>query len=92
MFHVMGHEQVFVLNGGLTKWQSEGRPIESDKDHDSFETDYAFKLDSSKIKSYEEILSIAADAAAGKSTSKILDARPDTAFAASHIPTAINVP
>jgi thiosulfate/3-mercaptopyruvate sulfurtransferase len=92
MFHVMGHEQIFVLNGGLTKWHSEGRPIESDKDHDSFETDYAYKLDSSKIKSYEEILSITAEVTAGKSSAKILDARPDTAFAASHMPTAINMP
>ena len=93
MFHVMGHQNVFVLNGGFTKWQAEGRPIESEKvSDDSFETDYAYKLDSSKIKSYEEILSIAGDVAAGKSTSMILDARPDTAYATSHIPTAINMP
>ena len=52
----MGPEKVLVLNGGLTKWQAEGRALESDKDQDSFETDYAYKLDSSKIKSYEEIL------------------------------------
>lgn len=42
IFHVMGHENVFVLNGGLTKWQAEGRPLESDKDQDSFDTDYAY--------------------------------------------------
>ena len=28
MFRVMGHEDVAVLNGGLVKWQAEGRPLE----------------------------------------------------------------
>ncbi len=28
MFRVMGHGEVFVLNGGLPKWRSEGRAIE----------------------------------------------------------------
>ena len=27
MFRVMGHQDVAVLNGGLKKWQAEGRPV-----------------------------------------------------------------
>src|SRR5208282_1011792 len=29
MFRVMGHDDVAVLNGGLKKWQAEGRPLEA---------------------------------------------------------------
>ncbi|HKR30470.1 MAG TPA: 3-mercaptopyruvate sulfurtransferase [Terriglobales bacterium] len=29
MFHTFGHDRVAVLNGGLPKWQAEGRPVES---------------------------------------------------------------
>ena len=92
MFHVMGHQKVFILNGGFIKWLAEGRPIDSDKDADTFETDYSYKLDSTQIKSYEDILSTTADIAASKSSSQLLDARPDTAYATSHISTAISVP
>jgi thiosulfate/3-mercaptopyruvate sulfurtransferase len=28
MFRVMGHEEVFVLDGGLPKWRAEGRPLD----------------------------------------------------------------
>jgi thiosulfate/3-mercaptopyruvate sulfurtransferase len=28
MFRIFGHERVFVLDGGLPKWQVEGRPLE----------------------------------------------------------------
>lgn len=27
-FRVMGHEETFVLDGGLTKWKAEGRPLD----------------------------------------------------------------
>ena len=69
MFQVMGHQNVHVLNGGLTKWTAEGRPVASDSNLSSFAEDYAFKLDSSKVKSYEQILALTADIAAGKSNS-----------------------
>jgi thiosulfate/3-mercaptopyruvate sulfurtransferase len=29
MFRVFGHDDVVVLDGGFTKWQAEGRPVES---------------------------------------------------------------
>lgn len=28
MFRAMGHEEVFVLNGGFPKWRAEGRPVD----------------------------------------------------------------
>jgi len=28
MFRVMGHEEVFVLDGGFPKWRAEGRPVD----------------------------------------------------------------
>jgi thiosulfate/3-mercaptopyruvate sulfurtransferase len=28
MFRAMGHEEVFVLDGGFPKWRAEGRPVE----------------------------------------------------------------
>ncbi len=31
MFRVFGHENVFVLDGGLPKWRAEGRPLEQGK-------------------------------------------------------------
>ncbi len=92
MFTVMGHKNVHVLNGGLTKWIAEGRPVEADKDVSTFSEDYAYKLDSSKIKTYEEILAITADIAAGKSNSQVLDVRPETAYSTGHILAAKNLP
>ena len=69
MFHVMGHQNVYVLNGGLAKWTAEGRPVASDSNLSTFADDYAYKLDSSKIKSYEQIIALTADIASGKSNS-----------------------
>jgi 3-mercaptopyruvate sulfurtransferase SseA len=48
-----GHKNVSVLNGGLTKWVSEGRPTESIEEK---EEDYNYELENEKVVTYEQIL------------------------------------
>ena len=52
MFRAFGHKDVSVLNGGLTKWIAEGRPVESDKAA-GVDADYAYKLDTTLVNSYD---------------------------------------
>ena len=52
MFRAFGHKNVSVLNGGLSKWVSEGREIASLPEKSD---DYDYKLDTSLITSYEQI-------------------------------------
>jgi len=53
IFSVMGHSNVSVLDGGLSKWVAEGRPTETSKGLETYEAEYGYKLDSSRIASYE---------------------------------------
>lgn len=54
MFRAFGHKNVSVLNGGLTKWIAEGRPVESDKAA-GVDSDYAYKLDTALVNSYDQV-------------------------------------
>ena len=51
---VFGHPEVYVLDGGLAKWTSEGRKVESDK-VDTWEADFDYTLDSEQIFTYERV-------------------------------------
>lgn len=51
MFRVFGHDNVSVLDGGLPKWKTEGRPIENEAsahESNSFSTNYRRELIRSK--------------------------------------------
>ena len=84
-----GHKNVSVLNGGLTKWVSEGRPTESIEEK---EEDYNYELDNEKVVTYEQILQLEKDSAEGKNDNVVvLDARAETSHAQGHISIAKNI-
>lgn len=92
LFCVMGHQNVFVLDGGLPKWIAEGRPI-SDNPTKPKQGNFEALLDADRI----------LDAAAVLNTpAKVIDARPPARFAgqapeprpntrSGHIPNSTNL-
>jgi thiosulfate/3-mercaptopyruvate sulfurtransferase len=54
MFTIFGHKNVSILNGGLTKWEKEGRLVISDPDVGT-EEDYKVTLNADLLRSYEQI-------------------------------------
>lgn len=54
MFHVFGHEQVSVLNGGLKKWCEDGYPITDTIESVEKETFHP-KLRTELVKSFEDV-------------------------------------
>ena len=74
MFRVMGHDKVWVLDGGLPKWVTEGRPVETgwpQKPHGEFKSHFRPGL----VRSLDEVLTALTDHHA-----QILDARPAARF------------
>ncbi len=73
-FRVMGHDNVWVLDGGLPKWIAEGRPVETgwpQRPHGEFKSHYQPRL----VRSLEEVLTALTDGGA-----QLLDARPAARF------------
>lgn len=85
MFRIFGLKNVSVLDGGLSKWVSEGRSTHSDADAGS-EDDYKIKMDESMLINYTQIAELEKEIAGGKTDAQIIDARPEPAFATGHIP------
>ena len=98
MFKTMGHDEVYVLDGGLPEWIDEGYEIEERKQEEyqmgNFETDY----DSAQVRHKEEVLD-------NINTNKelVVDARakgrfdgttpePRAGLASGHIPGSVNLP
>lgn len=76
LFRVMGAKNVFVLDGGLDGWKTEGRPLETEVPHyapASFKTNY----DASRVVHLEQMRDIVASSAL-----QIADARSAGRFAA----------
>jgi len=100
-FHVMGHKNVYVLNGGLQKWRAEGRPMEtgSPVPHSHSQTaDFVPRYDASQYRTADDILALIRSGA-----EQIVDARATVRFEGSapeprpglnsgHIPGALNLP
>ncbi len=96
-FRVFGHDKVYVLDGGLPKWQREGRPLATgpaQPDPRTYTPQYRPDL-------VRDLEAIRADLAAGSEA--ILDARPSDRFQgtspegrpglrAGHIPGSRNLP
>ena len=99
MFRAMGHEQVFVLDGGLPEWQKAGMAAESynavgDFKKGNFVAHYKPEL----IKNYRDVLTALRD-----NSQVVMDARSEDRFFGrvpepreglrpGHMPNAVNIP
>jgi thiosulfate/3-mercaptopyruvate sulfurtransferase len=98
MFKAMGHQNVFVLDGGLPEWVKEGYPTENRQETNYPKGDFEAKFQPELIKNKEQILE-------NITTKKavLMDARSEDRFHATHeepraglrsghIPGSINIP
>ena len=92
LFWVMGHKDVFVLDGGLPKWVSESRPM-SDQPTPPAQGNFVAKLDTSRVLNAATVLN---------TSEQVIDARPPARFAgqaaeprpntsSGHIPNSTNL-
>lgn len=92
LFRAMGHDSVFVLDGGLPKWVSEGRPL-SDQPAKPTRGKFNAQLDRDRVLDALAVLNTSA---------QVIDARPPARFAgqaaeprpntrSGHIPNSTNV-
>ncbi len=97
MFKVMGVKDVFVLDGGLKKWSSEDRPLETGPTS-RIERHFTARMDYGAIADLEDVRRFTKDG-----TNQILDARPADRFTgeapepregmrSGHMPGAFNLP
>lgn len=56
-FHVMGHEHVAILNGGLPKWEAEGRPLAAGEEAPS-PVHYIAALDKQLVADHDDVLTM----------------------------------
>ena len=98
MFRVMGHDDVAVLNGGLPKWQAEGRPLEDGPARPRPEKHFTARLQTMLVRDRAEVARAARDDSAN-----IVDARaaarfrgeaaePRPGLRSGHIPGSRNLP
>ena len=97
MLRAMGHQEVFVLDGGLPKWKREGRPLE-DLPPQPFPRHFTPRPNNALIRDYAQVAN-AIDAR----SAQILDARsaprfrgleeePRAGVRPGHMPNALNLP
>ncbi|MHB8286321.1 MAG: 3-mercaptopyruvate sulfurtransferase [Caulobacteraceae bacterium] len=70
-FRAMGHDAIEVLDGGLAKWRTEGRPLESGPAFPRATANFTPKLRPELVRNFEQVKA---------STSEVLDARPGPRF------------
>jgi thiosulfate/3-mercaptopyruvate sulfurtransferase len=98
MFRAMGHEEVRVLNGGLKKWKTEGRPLQDGEPRHRTERHFTATLNAELVRDVADVKGLI-----GSKTTQIVDARAATRFEGSvpepraglrsgHIPSSRNVP
>ena len=85
MFQAMGHEKVFVLDGGFNKWQKEGRPCEG-TDTSATDDDFAYQLDPTKIKLLEEMQNL------DTGVTQVIEVRKPDEYEQGHLPDSILFP
>lgn len=96
-FRAMGHHDVAVLNGGFSKWKSEGRPVESGEPLRRTERHFTPRGDASLVRDVHDI-----KAHIAKGDVQLVDARAPSRYAGAepeprpgvrsgHIPGARNV-
>ena len=97
MFRVYGHETVYLLDGGLKKWQAEGRPLESGQVVRS-PASFSVRLDRSQVRDRNEV-----HRALSSGSAQVVDARsagrysaaepePRAGLTSGHMPGALNLP
>jgi thiosulfate/3-mercaptopyruvate sulfurtransferase len=97
-FRAMGNVDVAVLNGGLAKWNAEGRPLEDDPPPKRGVRHFTSRRNAELIRDRDEILKIIDDG-----TEQIVDARatdrfrgeapePREGLRSGHIPGSLNLP
>jgi len=97
-FRAMGNVDVAVLNGGLAKWNAEGRPLEDDPPPKPGVRHFTSRRNAELIRDRDEILKIIDDG-----TEQIVDARatdrfrgeapePREGLRSGHIPGSLNLP
>jgi thiosulfate/3-mercaptopyruvate sulfurtransferase len=97
-FRAMGHEDVAVLNGGLKKWQLEGRPTEDGPARKRPECHFTPLMNASLVRDMDDMKEVLA-----KRSAQIVDARPSGRFdgnepeprpglRSGHLPGSRNVP
>lgn len=97
-FRAMGNDEVSVLNGGLAKWTSEGRPQENGPPSVRGERHYTSRRNADLIRDRHEILKMSEDG-----SEQIVDARaadrfrgeapePREGLRSGHIPGSLNLP
>jgi thiosulfate/3-mercaptopyruvate sulfurtransferase len=97
MFRVYGHETVYLLDGGLKKWQVEGRPLESGQAVRS-PASFSVRLDRSQVRDRNEV-----HRALVSGSAQVIDARsagrysaadpePRAGLTSGHMPGALSLP
>jgi thiosulfate/3-mercaptopyruvate sulfurtransferase len=66
MFQTFGVKNVKVLDGGLPKWEKEGRKVESDADIGT-DDDYKVSINPENYRNYAQIAELEKEIADGKS-------------------------
>ncbi|NRT16783.1 thiosulfate/3-mercaptopyruvate sulfurtransferase [Flavobacterium sp. 28A] len=98
LFQIMGHKNVWVLNGGLPAWAKENLPVEKSVKNDYESGDFESNFNSKMVKSKEQILNNI-----DSKEAILIDARssdrfygeteePRAGLRSGHIPGAINIP
>ena len=75
MFKVMGHDDVAVLDGGLRKWQAEGRALEDGPPPPAQERHFTARFRATMVKDMADVA-----AALSSGTAQVADARSGTRF------------
>lgn len=98
MFRHFGHDRVAILNGGIKRWQAEGRPLAQGPETPAQPATFPTKAPSGDVASWQDVQAVLAN---GQST--VLDARTRERFtgklpsgypgvAGGHMPGALNLP
>lgn len=96
-FRLFGHPRVSVLDGGLLKWQREGRPVESGAAQPQ-PVPYVARIDPAKVRTKTQMMTNLTSR-----REQVIDARPAARFSGAepdlwpgrrrgHMPGALNVP
>jgi thiosulfate/3-mercaptopyruvate sulfurtransferase len=97
MLRAMGHSDVVVLDGGLPKWRSEGRPME-DMSASPFARHFTARKEHALVKDFvqmkENLLTNAYQVvdARGVARFKAIEQEPRSGIRSGHIPGSLNVP
>lgn len=93
MFKVFGHDKVMVLDGGLKKWQAEGRATEAGEPAPAQPATFTAKLNTMMVRSLEQVASSTAQIADARSGSRFRGEEPEPrrGVKPGHMPGAHNV-